>query len=90
MLAKIWADLLGLDRVGVQDNFLDMGGHSLLAMQVVSRVIDQFRVELPLQSLLESPTVADMAAAISEARMKRVTAQEIRQMLDELEDHLDE
>ena len=76
-MAKIWADLPGLDLVGVQGNLLEMGGHSLIAMQAVSRVIDQFRVELPLQSLIESPTVADMGG-VSEARMKQVTAQEIR------------
>ena len=59
-------------------------------MRAVSRVIDQFRVELPPKLLLESPTVADMRAAITEARMKRVTTQEIWKTLVEFEDQLDE
>ncbi|MGH6875211.1 MAG: non-ribosomal peptide synthetase, partial [Aestuariivirgaceae bacterium] len=64
MLAEIWADVLSVDRVGIHDNFFDLGGHSLAATRVVSQVIKQFRLELPLQSLFQSPTVAAMAAVI--------------------------
>ncbi|MCH8282829.1 MAG: non-ribosomal peptide synthetase [Chloroflexi bacterium] len=63
-LVRIWSEVLGLDQVGVHDNFLELGGDSLLAGQVISRVIGIFRVELPLRSLFEAPTVADMAVAI--------------------------
>ena len=48
------------------DNFLDLGGHSLAAARIVTRVIDKFRLELPLQVLFDSPTVEKMAAVISE------------------------
>lgn len=58
MLAKVWADLLGVERVGVHDNFFDLGGHSLLATQVVSQVRNAFEVELSLRTLFENPTVA--------------------------------
>ena len=60
-----------MERVGLHDSFLDLGGHSLLAAQLVSRVAKAFDVELSLKSLLESPTVADMAGAI--ARGARTT-----------------
>ncbi|MCH8064039.1 MAG: AMP-binding protein, partial [Chloroflexi bacterium] len=64
-LANIWADVLRLDRVGIRDGFFDLGGHSLMASQVVSRAITAFRVELPLKSLFESPTVEQMALVIT-------------------------
>jgi len=85
MLAEIWAEILSLDRVGVHDNFFDLGGHSLAATRVVSQVIKQFRLELPLQSLFQSPTVAEMAAVIDERQKNRLTEEELERILTELE-----
>ncbi|MGH7794216.1 MAG: non-ribosomal peptide synthetase [Candidatus Binatia bacterium] len=65
VLADIWAEVLGLDRIGIHDNFMELGGDSLLAVQVISRVINRLQVQLPLRSLFDSPTVANMAAAIT-------------------------
>ncbi len=84
-LAQIWAEVLSLDEIGIHDNFFDLGGHSLLATQVISRVINAFKVELPIKSLFESPTVADMAVVITENIAKKVDDEELSLMLGELE-----
>ncbi|MCP4657726.1 MAG: AMP-binding protein, partial [bacterium] len=61
MLAAIWGELLGLDRVGVHDSFFEIGGHSLLATQLLSRVRKAFQREVPVRRLFEVPTVAGLA-----------------------------
>src|SRR5262249_50194839 len=61
MMAAIWADVLGRERVGAESNFFDLGGHSLLATQLMSRVREVVQVELPLRALCEEPTVAGLA-----------------------------
>lgn len=63
-LAQIWAEVLGLDQVGLHDSFLDLGGHSLSASQIVAKVYDRFRVEVSPGTLLATPTVAAIAAVI--------------------------
>jgi acyl carrier protein len=64
LLAEIWAEVLQLSRVGIDDNFFEVGGHSLLAMRIVSRLRNALRIEIPLHSLFESPTIAGLAEAI--------------------------
>lgn len=63
-LSEILAKLMGLEQVGVTDNFFMLGGHSLLGTQVIARVRDVFRVELPLRTLFDSPTIADLSREI--------------------------
>ena len=69
MLAGICAEVLRVERVSIHDNFFEMGGHSLLATKVVSRILDALRIELPLSSVFESPTVERLAEKI-EALMR--------------------
>src|ERR1051326_7745414 len=69
VLAAIWSEVLGVEKVGIEDNFFELGGHSLLATQVVSRVREAFRVELPLSEMFERATVRELAVAI-EAGMR--------------------
>jgi amino acid adenylation domain-containing protein len=61
LLAGIWASVLGVERVGVHDNFFELGGHSLLISKVISRLQETLKVELPMLSLFDSPTIAELA-----------------------------
>jgi Phosphopantetheine attachment site len=70
-LAQLWANLLGLEQVGIDDNFFALGGHFLLATQVISRVRSAFQVELPLRTLFEAPTVAGLACAVTQNQHAR-------------------
>ncbi len=65
-VASIWAEVLKLDRVGVEDDFFSLGGHSLLAMQIMSRLQEAFRTQLPLVLLFQAPTVDRLSAAMQE------------------------
>lgn len=67
VLAGIWADVLGLERIGVSSNFFESGGHSLLAIQIVSRIREAFRTDLSVRHLFEAPTVAKLARSIEAA-----------------------
>ncbi|MYR83512.1 hypothetical protein GTY41_00780, partial [Streptomyces sp. SID685] len=66
-LAAVYAEMLGLDRVGVDDDFLDLGGHSLLAAQVVARLRAEFDVEVPARAFFEGGRVADLAELIEDS-----------------------
>ncbi|HEX7239559.1 MAG TPA: amino acid adenylation domain-containing protein, partial [Longimicrobiaceae bacterium] len=68
VLSGIWAEVLGTGPVGAEDGFFERGGHSLLAMQVVSRVRGAFGVEVPLRALFEARTVAGLARRIEALR----------------------
>src|ERR1044072_8969335 len=61
VLSTIFAGVLKLELIGILDNFFDLGGHSLSATQIVSRVREAFQVELPVRRIFEQPTVETLA-----------------------------
>ncbi len=67
LLAAIWSEVLGVERIGVEDNFFALSGHSLLATQVAFRVREAFGIELPLVRLFERATLGELAAEIAAA-----------------------
>lgn len=87
-LAEIWAESLGVNRVGIHDNFFELGGHSLLATQLNARIVKAFGVELTLRSLFESPTVAGFAALI--AQEENQSKKEVRRIRASRKDDAEE
>jgi NAD(P)-dependent dehydrogenase (short-subunit alcohol dehydrogenase family)/acyl carrier protein len=63
-IARIWADLLGVEKVGIQDNFFDLGGHSLLAIQVITRIKAELKAEVSVSTLFEGPTVESLSRLV--------------------------
>jgi amino acid adenylation domain-containing protein len=84
-LAGIWAEILRLDRVGVNDDFLELGGDSLLATVLVSRVIERFALALPLAALLATRTLAEMAGVVVGGLLARTGEAELARLLAETE-----
>ncbi|MGK7901220.1 MAG: amino acid adenylation domain-containing protein [Hormoscilla sp.] len=64
MLADIWTSVLGIERVGIHDNFFDLGGHSLLAVSLLAQIEQQFGQNLPLSALFQGGTIAELAKLI--------------------------
>ena len=89
-LIGLWENVLDVRPIGIHDNFFDLGGHSLTASQIVSRVFQRFQLQIPLQALFQSATVADMAAVIAEHLEKRLSSEELENILQELESLSDE
>ena len=73
LLSAIWSEVLGQPLVGAEDNFFELGGHSLLATRVLARVRGTFGVELPLHTLFEAPTIAELAAELERLRHSEAT-----------------
>jgi len=89
-LARLWERLLRVERVGRRDNFFELGGHSLLATQTIISAREAFNVELPLRSIFETPTVAELAVRIMEGQVERQGGDELEAMIGELESLPDE
>ena len=75
-LAEIWAEVLRLERVGIENKFFDLGGHSLVALQIIARVRNAFQVELTMRHIFEAPTVAQLAATITQIQLTGGTHEE--------------
>ena len=84
-VAEIWQEALYVDPIGLHDNFLDLGGHSLSAMRILSAVNEIFGVELPLQVLFDAPTVAKIAPVIVEQQGQHAGNDTLESLLSEIE-----
>ncbi len=92
VVARVWQEAFGIDRVGRDDNFFELSGNSLLAIQIVTRISQALGVDLPTASLLEAPTVAGLAAAVEQLRpgtpeqeMAEADPEELDRLLREIE-----
>jgi amino acid adenylation domain-containing protein len=86
MLAKIWSEVLGIDQIGVHDDFFDLGGHSLAATRIVAQVIRAFEVNVPMKALFDAPSIAEMAGIITVNQISALNDSEVSEMLRRLEE----
>ncbi len=84
-LAAIWRELLRLEQVGIEDNFFDVGGHSLLAMQLIWQVQSRFGVDVPLREYFLRPTIKDLAKLIEQHILDQSDAGQFEALLNMLE-----
>ncbi|MCP4417209.1 MAG: amino acid adenylation domain-containing protein, partial [Chloroflexi bacterium] len=84
VIANIWAETLKLPRVGIDDNFFELGGHSLLGTQLVTRLRQTLRIELPLRALFDAPTVAGIAEVVLQPPNSPARVEKVAQLLIKL------
>jgi len=84
-LARIFGEVLGIERVGIHDNFFDLGGHSLLVTQVVSRINRAFQIEISLRDLFDAPTVSGIVPVIVQNQIRQAEGEDLSQILADLE-----
>jgi phthiocerol/phenolphthiocerol synthesis type-I polyketide synthase E len=85
-IAELWQELLGIAEVGIHDDFFDLGGHSLLATQIISRIQEEFEVNVPLRSLFQNATVAELATTIENIlieELEKVSEEDAERLLAE-------
>ena len=90
MIADVWSEVLHLDKIGIHDNFFDLGGHSLQATRVITRLSQPAHIDIPLRTFFEHPTVEELAIEITQLQVQEENDQDIMQMIEELEDLSDE
>jgi acyl carrier protein len=71
VVAEVWSRVLGIEKVGIQDNFFGLGRHSLLAIQIMLRLSDRFRTLLPLRMLFDNPNVEPLTLEITDISIER-------------------
>ena len=84
-LVEIWTQVLNVTQIGVNDNFFQLGGTSLMAMQLLSYIYDSFQVELTLKELFDTaPTISGLAESIEQRQIEEASMTEIAATLEEL------
>jgi nonribosomal peptide synthetase DhbF len=73
-LARVWAEVLGVPGVGLNDNLFDLGGHSLLVTRIISRIRKAFDVEVPIHAFFETPTLGAIAGIVEQELKTRPPA----------------
>jgi amino acid adenylation domain-containing protein len=73
-LARLWSEMLGLEKVGIHDNFFELGGHSLLVLRLISRVRDSFGIDIPLKVVFDQPVLEDLSLWIEKAGKPGIAA----------------
>jgi natural product biosynthesis luciferase-like monooxygenase protein/amino acid adenylation domain-containing protein len=89
-IAAIWQKLLGIEKIGIHDNFVDLGGHSLLGTQLITRLRDTFQIDVSLRTLFEEPTVARLALVIVQKKAELVDDTLLLQAIEDLENLTDD
>jgi amino acid adenylation domain-containing protein len=84
VLAEIWTEVLGVEQVGIYDSFFDLGGHSLRATQIISRIEAALRANVPLSSFLRAPTVAQLAQVILAHEPRAGQTEKVAEMLQSI------
>ncbi|HVR99785.1 MAG TPA: phosphopantetheine-binding protein, partial [Thermoanaerobaculia bacterium] len=85
ILCGIYSEVLGIPRIGVLDHFFELGGHSLLATLLLSRIRSACGIELSLRQVLQTPSVEDLALAVTRLQLEQEDADEMASLLDEIE-----
>jgi hypothetical protein len=85
-LAEIWCEILGINHVGIHENFFEVGGHSLTGTQVISRAREVFQVEIPLRIIFTPHfTIAELAKTITRLQLEQVDDQELAALLQDID-----
>ena len=89
-IAAVWEELLGIEGIGVYDDFFDLGGNSLSGTQLLSRLREKFKAELPLKDLFENPTIAGVAEMLEKEKQGASQADKLASLLEKVEKLSDE
>jgi len=85
LIAGLWAEVFGLEKIGIHDNFFDLSGNSLLALQIVTRLRRDLNADVQMNALFEAPTVAGLAARVEKLRGKDHQEDDLEALLNEVE-----
>jgi phthiocerol/phenolphthiocerol synthesis type-I polyketide synthase E len=84
-IADLWQKFLGIEKIGIHDNFIDLGGNSLLATRLITRLRDMFQVDLTLRVFFEAPTVAGLALVIVQKKAELVGDELLLRDIEDIE-----